>query len=100
MSNDANNLLTKYNIDVAGAGDRVDIEFRKKTSSVALVFTGVHTVDAMNTASSQLTEALPERLKNTVSYGVSGGEFTVLMPVGTYEALTMQKLDRGKVTQI
>jgi hypothetical protein len=100
MAQDANNLLTKYNINVKGAGEPVDVEFRKRQNKVALVFTGVHTVDAMSEASAKLAEALPERLKDSVSYGVTGGEFTVSMPVGTYEQLTGQNFNRGMVPEV
>jgi hypothetical protein len=99
MTEDANNLLTKYGIDVEGAGERVDVEFSQRRNKVALVFTGVHTADAAQTASKKLAEALPERLKESVSYGFIGNEFTVSMPVGTYEQLTGQKFDRGRAQQ-
>lgn len=97
---DPNNLLTKYNIDVKGAGEPVDVEFKKRANKVALVFTGVQTVDAIQAAADKLATALPERVAGNVSYGVTGGELTVSMPVGTYEELTGQKLDRGRVTQV
>lgn len=100
MTEDANNLLVKHNINVKGAGDRVDVEFRKRQNKVALVFTGVHTIDAMQTASEELAKAIPERLRDSVSYGVTGGEFTVSMPVGTYEALTGQKFNRGAAQEV
>lgn len=97
---DPNNLLQKYNINVKGSEGRVDVEWRTRQNKVALVFTGVHTVDAMQQAADQLKAAMPERLGSTVSFAVTGGEFTVGMPVGTYEQLTGQKFDRGRVANV
>jgi hypothetical protein len=98
MSDD-NNLLVKYGITVKGSTERVDVEFRKRSNQVALVFTGVHTAGAMEVASVALTKAIPSRLASNVTFGVTGGEFTVLMPVGTYEELTGQKFDRGRAQE-
>lgn len=50
----------------------------------------------MKTASEKLTTALPEHLAKTVSYGATGGGFTVSMPVGVYEELMGQKFERGR----
>jgi hypothetical protein len=54
----------------------------------------------MSEDSAKLAEATPERLKDSVSYGTNGGEFTVSMPVGIYEQLTGQKLNRGMVPEV
>jgi len=97
---DPNNLLVKYGIVVKGSEGPVGVEFRRRSNQVALVFTGVHTVDAMNTASGELSKKIPSRLTTSISFGVTGGEFTVLMPVGIYEELTGQKFDRGAAQQV
>lgn len=97
MTKDTNNLLQNYGIKVKGSDERVDVELRNSGNSVNLIFTGVHTTDAMNDASILLTKALPERLKGNVTFGVTGGEFTVSMSKGTYQELTGNKIGGTRI---
>jgi|CXWL01.1.fsa_nt_gi hypothetical protein len=94
MTQDTNNLLQKYGIKVRGSDGRVDVE--SNANSVKLIFTDVCTIDAMEDASKQISKALPERLKGNVTFGVTGGCFTVSMSKGTYQELTGNKVGGAK----
>jgi hypothetical protein len=97
---DTNNLLARHGINVKGADERVDVRWKAIHNEVAIIFTGVQTLGAMQEAADRLRLAIPERLGKTLNFGETGGEFTVAMPVGTYEQLTGNRFDRGKVPNL
>ena len=80
---DRNHLLIKYSIDVKGASDPVELDIRD--NGIALIFTGVHTSDAGDEATKRLHKIFSEKgLSDSVGYGTTGGEYTVLLSNEAY----------------